>query len=801
MQDVVLDIAGDNPFLADRYRYVGDGEFVTDGTFVLYWMHHATRGHENPALDIAIEIGNRLNKPVLVYQGLNGRHRYNSDRHHTFILQGARDAAREIEERDVAYKFFLGTDPSVRSPLRNLIDNAAAVIVEDYPAPPFPGWTRRLAADTARQFIAVDTRCIVPMRLHGQFYERAFEFRRALKKEFERRQNSEWSASSPAVQKFDGPLPFTPVDLESSRISELCATCSIDHSIGPVHHTPGGSVAGYSRWNDFKRDSLEHYHNRRNDASIWPPPVSRMSAYLHHGHVSPFRLAREAAATESEGARKYLDEMLVWRELAHNLCFYHDDVETTSVLPNWAIESLAKHIDDARDVKTLDALSNAETGDRLWDLAQTSLLRHGELHNNVRMTWGKALLSWSRNPQEALRRLIDLNHRYALDGSDPNSYGGLLWCMGLFDRPFPPDKPVTGVIRTRSTDNHASRLDMNAYSAIVHRPSSRSLQSIAVIGAGISGLAAARSLALQGYVVKLFDKARGPGGRMATRRADGGFAFDHGAQYFTARDDRFRRYVDDWCEAGIVAEWQGLIGVVDDQGVSPAGAGTARYVGVPGMSALTRHLSRNLNISYSTTVDSVRRDSSGRWRLTSDEGSSLGSFDNLVCTVPPLQAARILRHVPDVIIPETSMMPCWSVMVAFEQSLDLIYDGLFINRGALSWAARNSSKPGRSEGESWVLHSSPEWAQEHLEKDKGFVQRELLNAFFAATGVTPSQTRYLTAHRWRYALADSPLTHEVIWDDSTTLAICGDWVNGSRVEGAFLSGCAAAGHVMGVQTV
>jgi len=158
--------------------------------------------------------------------------------------------------------------------------------------------------------------------------------------------------------------------------------------------------------------------------------------------------------------------MLIWRELAHNFCFYHRHPGAFDALPAWAAKTLTDHRQDLRQsVYTWEQMARATTGDPLWDAAQKSLLIHGELHNNLRMTWGKAILQWTRSPEEALQTLIDLNHRYALDGSDPNSYGGILWCLGLFDRPFQPEKPVIGTLRPRSTRSHAARLDLRKYTA------------------------------------------------------------------------------------------------------------------------------------------------------------------------------------------------------------------------------------------------------------------------------------------------------------------------------------------------
>jgi len=378
-----------------------------------------------------------------------------------------------------------------------------------------------------------------------------------------------------------------------------------------VAHTVGGSGAGYARWRRFLQSGLAAYARDRNDAAIeWPRGVSRLSAYIHHGQVSPFRIAREARQRGGEGAEKFLDELLVWRELAFYFCFFTDDPEAMDALPDWALETLQAHAGDPRP-KILDpeTLARSHTGNAQWDLAQTSLRIQGELHNNLRMTWAKAIL----DPEAALASLIELNHRYALDGSDPNSYGVLLWALGLFDRPF-PDSPVIGRLRSRSTESHARRLDMERYRRRVTQPSTGRIMSIAVIGAGISGLIAARTLQDNGHRVCVFDKSRGPGGRAATRRINE-FRFDHGAQYFTTRDPAFQRAVEAWRERGLVEPWHGRIGRVGNM-IEPSDDKQERFVGVLGMSAIGKNLAADLTVQTEVRVAPSRATRSAGPRAT-----------------------------------------------------------------------------------------------------------------------------------------------------------------------------------------
>jgi predicted NAD/FAD-dependent oxidoreductase len=608
-----------------------------------------------------------------------------------------------------------------------------------------------------------------------------------------------WEDLEINAEFFEGHLEFDAIDLSVADIAELCAQCRIDHSIAPVAHTRGGSSAGYARWEEFKRHGLKSYARLRNDAAVvFPKGVSRISAYLHHGHVSPFRIAREAAATGSSGAEKFLDELLIWRELAHNFCFHHHNLESLDILPPWARQTLMDHIDDPRKtVYSWETLCRARTGDLLWDAAQKSLLIRGELHNNVRMTWGKAFLNWARDPQDALDLMIDLNHRFALDGNDANSYGGLLWCLGLFDRPFKPQRPVIGTLRPRPTKDHANRLDMAAYAAKVQGPASGKPIKIAVVGAGISGLFAARTLSDHGHRVQVFEKGDQPGGRIATQ-ADSRYAFDSGAQYFTVRDERMERYVQSWHTNGIVQPWKGRVQVIKSGRPTSEKRITERWVGIPGMNALPKHLAAGMAIQYDVNLVSAAMVNS-RWQFMDDRKNEYGPYDAVIISAPPPRAIGLVKTDLKLLesLAKVQMQPCLAVLAAFEKPLDLPFDAAFIHESAVRWAARNNSKSQRPAAECWVLHAGAEWSQTHGNEDKDTTSHLLVRAFFQRLGQTPVKPIYTHARFWRFAAAVNPLNVGSLWDARSKIGFCGDWCRMSRVEGAALSGMAIAGRVLG----
>ncbi|MGQ5525268.1 NAD(P)/FAD-dependent oxidoreductase [Chitinimonas sp. PSY-7] len=308
---------------------------------------------------------------------------------------------------------------------------------------------------------------------------------------------------------------------------------------------------------------------------------------------------------------------------------------------------------------------------------------------------------------------------------------------------------------------------------------------VAVIGAGIAGLSCANALTQAGLNVAIFDKARSAGGRMATRRGE--FAsFDHGAQYFTAHLPTFHEVVAQWQAAGVVTEWKGRIVAWDGTKFEDAD-GKTRYVAEPGMSGLCRYLLGELNFFAQHKLIGFDREGDG-WRLDFENGET-AACRRLVLALPAPQSAALLENMPELqaTIAGVIMSPAWAVMTRFSEPINLDFAGCFVNQGPLSWVARDSSKPGRPAGEAWVLHGSPSWSQAHVNEKEGNVSNALLAAFRNLAGIQIG-VEELSAHRWLYAQADNPMNVGCLMDASGTLGLAGDWINGSRVEGAWDSG-------------
>ncbi|MCC7179552.1 MAG: FAD-dependent oxidoreductase [Acidobacteria bacterium] len=339
--------------------------------------------------------------------------------------------------------------------------------------------------------------------------------------------------------------------------------------------------------------------------------------------------------------------------------------------------------------------------------------------------------------------------------------------------------------------------------------------NVLTIGAGIAGLTAARRLQENGHTVTVLDKGRAPGGHMATRRVLNGdadrpelaeLAFDHGAQYFTARDARFAHEVEGWHKARVAQLWHGKLAAFDSEGREPVDDGHARWVGVPGMSAIARHLARGLDVLCNRRVTGLERDAASgavAWHASLADQRTLGPFDAVVVALPAPQALPLVAASPSLsrAVGAVRMHPCWAVMVAFDDRVATPFDAAFVTSSPLGWVARDRSKPQRGLAETWVLQASADWAAAHVDDDADVVGPFLLNAFADLVRARLPLPVHLAAHRWRYACGHPPAHHGALVDVDLRMAACGDWCAGNRVEGAFLSGVAAADALLAQREV
>jgi predicted NAD/FAD-dependent oxidoreductase len=280
---------------------------------------------------------------------------------------------------------------------------------------------------------------------------------------------------------------------------------------------------------------------------------------------------------------------------------------------------------------------------------------------------------------------------------------------------------------------------------------------------------------------------------------ENGYVFDHGAQYFTARDERFRRYVESWLADGLVQLWKGKIAVIRDGQISAERAPTERWVGTPGMNAVPEHMAADVTVDYNVLVTGIQNEGK-KWLLTASSGKTLGRFDIVIVALPPIQAANLIEAVPEIqaSLRKVHMKPCRAVMAAFDRPLNMTFEAAFFHDSPVSWAARNNSKPGRLQTECWVMHATSQWSENNLAQDDTSDQ-SLIRSFFESAREKPKDPVFQFSKFWRFAQAENPLKEGCIWSNRLRIGVCGDWCQMSRIEGAFLSGMAIAGRVLGLK--
>ena len=472
----------------ERISTVNDAPIREDGDYVLYWMIAARRTRYNFGLQRAVEHAGHLGKPLIVLEALRAGHRWASSRFHQFVIDGMRDNARRFQRAGVCYHPYL--EPAAgdgRGLLAALAAHAAVVVTDDYPAFFLPAMVAAAARQLPVALEAVDSNGLLPIRSVTKVHATAYSFRRHAQEALPR--HLPHRPQEDPLAHLIGPPPSLPAGVAARWPDALAWLDSggtlnelaIDHGVTPVE-IRGGETAARTALHAFVADGLSAYGSSRNhpdhDAS------SGLSPYLHWGHLS----SHEAFATimsregwlgdtprRTTGAREgwwgvgadaeaFLDQLVTWREVGFNFTAHRDDYDRFESLPPWALATLAAHESDEREwVYDLAQLERARTHDPLWNAAQRQLVSEGRMHNYLRMLWGKKILQWSATPREALVAMIELNNKYALDGRDPNSYSGIFWVLGRYDRPWFPERPIYGVVRYMTSENTARKLRLKEY--------------------------------------------------------------------------------------------------------------------------------------------------------------------------------------------------------------------------------------------------------------------------------------------------------------------------------------------------
>ncbi len=473
---------------ASRLHLLNDRPIRPEAGWVLCWLTASRRATWNFTLDRAVEHAVQLRRPLLILEAIRLDYPWASARLHRFIVQGMQDNAAAFVGKPVRYYPWIESAPGEsRGLLAALAQDACVVVTDVSPVFFLPKMIAAGAAAVPVCMEGVDSCGLLPLSAAPRAFQTAFSFRSFLQKNL-----PDHLIDMPRPDAFAGadlppPPPLPPAiqqrwpAADLSRPVEALLPDRLSRAVGAVA-TPGGTRAATAALHRFIGRLPAYADDRSRPES---GASSRLSPWLHTGHISPHAVFSAVAAHErwtlaklgptrdgsrvgfwgmSDDAESFLEELVTWRELGYTFCWRRDDFDQYSSLPGWARATLEKHAGDERPrCYSLDELERAATHDPLWNAAQRQLLREGVIHNYMRMLWGKKILEWSPSPEEALQRMIHLNNRWAIDGRDPNSWSGIFWVLGRFDRAWGPERPIYGTIRYMSSASTGRKFPVQGY--------------------------------------------------------------------------------------------------------------------------------------------------------------------------------------------------------------------------------------------------------------------------------------------------------------------------------------------------
>jgi deoxyribodipyrimidine photo-lyase len=445
----------------------------------------------NFALQHAAELARGIGKPLLVVEILKVDYPFASERLHGFMLDGISERNGALQESPVFHYPFVERNPGEADGLiKALAKGAACVVSDDFPAFFLPKWVSGEAEAAGIRFDLVDSNGLIPLRAPEKVFSAAYHFRRYIQKSL-----MDHLPESPEADPLQTPIPpfepdvledvwerWPPADGDRLRVGvEALRDLPLDSAVG-LAPTTGTSEAALRTLRSFLNEGLGRYAEDRNHPDAGA--TSGLSPFLHFGTLSshqvfsevsgwegwtPLRLSEETRGAREgwwgmgSGAEAFLDQFITWRELGFNMCAYREDYARYRSLPEWARNTLELHQGDPRaHLYEYEDFRTARTHDPLWNAAQRQLVEEGTIHNYLRMLWGKKILEWTASPVDALEIMLDLNDRFALDGRDPNSYSGIFWCLGRYDRGW-PERPVYGKVRSMSSDRTRKKVRLEEY--------------------------------------------------------------------------------------------------------------------------------------------------------------------------------------------------------------------------------------------------------------------------------------------------------------------------------------------------
>jgi deoxyribodipyrimidine photo-lyase len=458
-----IETSGDLKQLANQPRVLVRRSLAPrkGGRCVVYWMQRAMRIVDNHALDVAIEAGNLLGLPVVVYFQVIPGYPGANLRHYHFLQQGLRDVEHDAAERGVGFVVRRSPENSLGTFLEEV--EAALLICDENPCREPERWRQVLAKRLKLPFWTVDADVVVPSRIFNRSFVLMHHFRPHLKAEL-----PNYLVEPRNMTPLHPWKPWKRLESFSLEQDITAGLSKLDRGIGPVDSFTGGTHAALGRLREFVNLELRDYEVARNHPEV--KGTSRLSPYLHFGNIGPITIAlavKKAVAegkTTAKAGERFLDQLIGWRELAVLFVRHEPNYDNWECAAPWARKTLIEHTGDSRVHRySLDQLERAETADELWNAAQREMVNTGWMHNYMRMYWAKKILEWAPDPARAYEWAVFLNDRHELDGRDPNGYAGIAWAIvGRHDRPW-FNRPIFGLVRAMSGASTARKFDAEEY--------------------------------------------------------------------------------------------------------------------------------------------------------------------------------------------------------------------------------------------------------------------------------------------------------------------------------------------------
>ncbi len=459
--------------------------------YVLYWMQINRRFHYNFALEYAVAWANKLNKPLLIFEAFSCDYPWATDRSHTFMMQGMKEHLDYAEQQNLNYISFVEEKTGqYEKLLKDLAENACLLITDEYPVFIMRERNERYPELFKIPYITVDSNGLIPLGITEKDPYSAYLFRKIMQKNF-----IEAYTNPPKKNPLDDLVNQQQIKLDPHTFSKLpdaknalddipkfISGLNINHEVKPITWH-GGRSAALGMLGKFIQYGLLEYDEKRNHPD--ENKTSRLSPWLHFGKISEYEIVKTVLEHQPKGwdlnkisynngsrggffngnpnIDSFLDEVITWREVGFHYAYHRSDYNKYDSLPDWAKKTLDKHKNDPRKWQySYEELAQSKTHNEIWNAAQTQLREEGIIHNYLRMLWGKKVIEWTDTPETALQYLIDLNNTFAIDGRDPNSYSGIFWCFGRFDRAW-QERPIFGKIRYMSSKSTQKKVKLKQY--------------------------------------------------------------------------------------------------------------------------------------------------------------------------------------------------------------------------------------------------------------------------------------------------------------------------------------------------